>query len=35
MGACGCGKTSFINNACQKKHKTGIAKGSLTREIVY
>lgn len=35
MGHCGSGKTHFINNACNKNYKTGIAKGSLTRDIVY
>ncbi len=35
MGHCGVGKTYFINNACNKNHDTGAARGSLTRDIVY
>jgi Ni2+-binding GTPase involved in maturation of urease and hydrogenase len=35
MGHCGNGKTSFINKACNTKHRTGISRGSMTRDIVY
>ena len=35
MGACGNGKTSFINNLCNTKLKVGVQGHSLTRDISY
>lgn len=35
MGHCGNGKTLFINNMCNTRHRVGVDKGSMTRDIAF